>query len=55
MIFRRPTHPIPFPARPHAVIAGGLAVCALLASAGAAEARWVIKGAGFGHGIGLSQ
>ena len=37
------------------MIAGGLAVCALLASAGAAEARWVIKGAGFGHGIGLSQ
>ena len=27
----------------------------MLASAAAAKARWVIKGAGFGHGIGMSQ
>jgi stage II sporulation protein D len=32
-----------------------VAVLCLLALPGAAEARWVIKGAGFGHGIGLSQ
>jgi SpoIID/LytB domain protein len=35
---------------------GAAAVCALLvAPAAQAKGRWVIKGAGFGHGIGMSQ
>lgn len=39
-----------------AALAAALALCLLAAPAGAGAAkRWVIKGAGFGHGIGLSQ
>lgn len=44
-------------ARPAALVAGLLAAIALAlaAPAEAAKGRWVVRGAGFGHGIGMSQ
>ena len=54
MIFGRPTSAKPSRAPLRAAATAAAAALVVLAPA-AAEARWLIKGAGFGHGIGMSQ
>ena len=49
------TPPTPASGRLRSAAIAGAVLCALMLAAGPAEARWVIKGAGYGHGIGMSQ